>query len=242
MDLGLKGKVVVIIGSSRLSVNLEEILIEKFIEESAIPVILENNEISLRKVKRIQSVENKVSYFETDIDDSISVEIAINIISKKYCGIDFIVNINYLYEKIGIEALVDQSLVTLNLVQENLFSDVDGRLNLLNHSKGSILFIRCGIPIIGKENLSVNNYSLYLSEEFKGKKIDDPIRVNELIISKNFFNEESNFIKEKEKQEAVVDTCLILLATNILNTGKQILCNNDNLLYLNGGFSDLNDG
>ncbi|KJD36008.1 hypothetical protein PW52_05155 [Tamlana sedimentorum] len=240
MDLGLKGKVVVIIGSSRLPVDLEKIIIEKLIEELTIPVILENSDTSLDIVKRIQFAGNRATYYETDLDDSMSIEIAISIISNNYSGIDFIININNLYEKIGIETLMDESVMSLNLVQGNLISDADGRLNVFNHSKGSVLFIRCGVPIISQENLSLNNHLMLIAEDFKEKKFEDSIRVNQLIISQNFFNEENNFIKEKDKQEAIADICLVLVATNMSNSGKQILCNEDNLHYLNDGFSYLN--
>ena len=92
MDLGLRGKVVVITGAAGLKGSIGATILQQLAEEGAIPAVIDRNDRGFAYVEELQKKGIDAIFCKTDVTKPEEVETAVQTISKKYGRIDAVIN------------------------------------------------------------------------------------------------------------------------------------------------------
>ena len=92
MDLGLKGKVVVISGAAGMAGSIGETILQNLVQEGAIPAIIDRNDRGYSYIEKIQKKGTDALFCKTDVTDPDQIKIAVDTISEKYGKIDVVIN------------------------------------------------------------------------------------------------------------------------------------------------------
>ena len=84
MDLGLRGKVVVITGAAGLKGSIGATILQQLAEEGAIPAVIDRNDRGFAYVEELQKKGIDALFCKTDVTKPEEVETAIAAIVKKY--------------------------------------------------------------------------------------------------------------------------------------------------------------
>lgn len=168
----LKNKIIVITGGLGF---LGHQHIEAVIEAGGVPVVLDNNEKNLKKVKKLifSKYQKSFDYFKCDISNEIKVKIVCNKIFTKYRKIDGLINnasVNYNSDKIKLKASEHFNLtnwkkdLSVGLTGTFLCLKYFGEKINNNINGGSIINISSDLGIISPDqrlyNIKQNNLKI----------------------------------------------------------------------------------
>ena len=205
MDLGLKGKVVIITGAAGLKGSIGETILQKLAKEGAIPAVIDRNDRGFTYVEELQKKGIDALFCKTDVTKPEEVESAIQAISKKYGRIDAVINNVGVNDGVGLDASYEDFMWSLKLNMVSYFLVVKHALPLLKESKGNILNIGSKVGLTGQGGTSGYAASkggvLGLTREWAVDLIKYNIRSNAIIIAESWTPAYDAWIKTLENGE-----------------------------------------
>ncbi|MBJ6368395.1 SDR family oxidoreductase [Snuella sedimenti] len=202
MDLGLKGKVVVISGGAGVKGSIGETILQHLVAEGAIPAIIDRNSRGFEYVNEIQKKGIDAIFCQTDVTKAEQIETAVQIIASKYGKIDVVINNVGVNDGVGFEASYEEFMNSLKLNMVSYFLVVKYALKYLKTSRGAILNIGSKVALTGQGGTSGYAASkggvLGLTREWAVDLIKDKIRVNAIIIAESWTPSYDNWIKTLE--------------------------------------------
>ncbi len=205
MDLGLKGKVVVISGAAGMAGSIGESILQNLVQEGAIPAVIDRNDRGFSYIEKIQKKGIDALFCKTDVMDPDQIEIAVDTISKKYGKIDVVINNVGVNDGVGLDASYEEFMNSLKLNMVSYFLVVKHALPLLKKTKGNILNIGSKVALTGQGNTSGYAASkggvLGLTREWAVDLIKYDIRSNALIIAESWTPAYDTWIKTLENGE-----------------------------------------
>ena len=205
MDLGLKGKVVVITGAAGLKGSIGETILQQLAEEGAIPAVIDRNDRGFAYVEELQKKGIDALFCKTDLTNPEQVESAVQTISKKYGRIDVVINNVGVNDGVGLDASYEDFMWSLKLNMVSYFLVVKHALPLLKESKGNILNIGSKVGLTGQGGTSGYAASkggvLGLTREWAVDLIKYNIRSNAIIIAESWTPAYDAWIKTLENGE-----------------------------------------
>ncbi len=205
MDLGLRGKVVVITGAAGLKGSIGATILQQLAEEGAIPAVIDRNDRGFAYVEELQKKGIDALFCKTDVTKPEEVETAIAAIVKKYNKIDVVINNVGVNDGAGLESSYDDFMNSLKLNMVSYFLVVKHALPLLKESKGNILNIGSKVGLTGQGGTSGYAASkggvLGLTREWAVDLIKYNIRSNAIIIAESWTPAYDAWIKTLENGE-----------------------------------------
>ncbi len=249
MDLGLKGKVVVISGAAGIEGSIGETILQKLADEGAIPAVIDRNARGFAYVEALQERGVDAIFCQTDVTQPDQIEHAVDTIAEKYGRIDVVINNVGVNDGAGLDSSYEEFLNSLKLNMISYFLVVKHALPFLKKSQGNILNIGSKVALTGQGGTSGYAASkggvLGLTREWAVDLVKDKIRVNAIIIAESWTPAYDNWIKtldngeEKLKSivkkiplenrmttpEEIANTCLFTVSNKSSHTtGQFIFC------------------
>ncbi|GAA3610484.1 SDR family oxidoreductase [Flavivirga amylovorans] len=249
MDLGLKGKVVVITGAAGIEGSIGETILQKLADEGATPAVIDRNARGFGYVEKLQKRGIDAIFCQADVTNPDQIKSAIQTISEKYGRIDVVINNVGVNDGVGLDASYEDFMNSLKLNMVSYFLTVKHALPLLKKSKGNILNIGSKVGLTGQGGTSGYAASkggvLGLTREWAVDLIKNQIRVNAIIIAESWTPAYDNWIKTLENGEEklksivkkiplqnrmttpgeIADTCLFTISNKSSHTtGQFIFC------------------
>lgn len=205
MDLGLKGKVVVISGAAGIKGSIGETILQHLVAEGAIPAIIDRNNRGFGYVEEIKAKGIDAIFCQTDVTNPEQIKSAVETIAEKYGKIDVVINNVGVNDGVGLDASYEEFMNSLKLNMVSYFLVVKHALPYLKASKGNILNIGSKVGLTGQGGTSGYAASkggvLGLTREWAVDLIKDRIRVNAIIIAESWTPAYDNWIKTLENGE-----------------------------------------
>ncbi|SDX28858.1 L-fucose dehydrogenase [Lutibacter oricola] len=247
MDLGLKGKVVVISGAAGIKGSIGETILQHLAEEGAVPAIIDRNARGFEYVKELQNKGIDATFCQTDVTNPNDIEKAIKTITDKYGKIDAVINNVGVNDGVGLDASYDEFMNSLKLNMVSYFLVVKHCLPFLKASKGNILNIGSKVGLTGQGGTSGYAASkggvLGLTREWAVDLIKYGIRSNAIIIAESWTPAYDAWIKTLENGEEklksivkkiplenrmttpdeIADTCLFTISEKSSHTTGQFI-------------------
>ncbi|HEA22983.1 MAG TPA: SDR family oxidoreductase [Pricia antarctica] len=256
MDLGLKGKVVVISGAAGMKGSIGETMLRALANEGAFPAIIDRNDRGFGYVEELQGQGIDASFFQTDATDPDQIKKAVEGIVEKYGRIDVVINNVGVNDGVGLDASYEEFMDSLKLNLVSYFLLVKYALPELKKSKGNILNIGSKVALTGQGATSgyaaAKGGVLGLTREWAVDLIKYGIRCNAIIIAESWTPAYDSWIKTldngEEKLKSIVkkiplenrmtepqeiaDTCLFTISEKSSHTTGQFI-------YVDGGYVHL---
>lgn len=181
MDLHLKDKVIIVTGGAK---GIGEAIVRLLVEEGAIPVILDKDEQSSKKI--LSEIHNKGYFIKTDLTSSVACQKAVDEIHSQYNRIDGLVNNAGFNDGIGLEKGTPKKFIqSLNNNAGHFYFMAHYALPFLKQNKGSIVNIGSKTSVTGQGNTSgyvaAKGAILSLTREWALELLPYSIRVNAVI-------------------------------------------------------------
>lgn len=181
MDLHLKDKVIIVTGGAK---GIGEAIVRLLVEEGAIPVILDKDEQSSKKI--LSEIHNKGYFIKTDLTSSVACQKAVDEIHSQYNRIDGLVNNAGFNDGIGLEKGTPEKFIeSLNNNAGHFYFMAHYTLPFLKQNKGSIVNIGSKTAVTGQGNTSgyvaAKGAILSLTREWALELLPYSIRVNAVI-------------------------------------------------------------
>ncbi|MEW4922880.1 SDR family oxidoreductase [Algibacter sp. 2305UL17-15] len=212
MDLGLKGKVVVVTGAAGIKGSIGETIVQHLANEGAIPVLVDRNARGFGYAEELQKKGIDAIFVQTDLSDYKQIEAAAKVIKKKYGRVDALINNVGVNDGAGLDASVDDFMYSLKLNMVSFFAMTKYCLPMLKKVKGNILNIGSKVALTGQGGTSGYAASkggvFGLTREWAVDLIKDGIRSNAIVIAESWTPAYDNWIKTlddgEEKLKAIV--------------------------------------
>jgi L-fucose dehydrogenase len=256
MDLGLKGKVVIISGGGGKKGSIGATLFRNLATEGAIPVILDISDRGASYVDKISQEGGDALYCKTDVTNPAEVKRAIHQVSEKFGKIDVVINNVGVNDGVGLDASYDEFMASLKLNMVSYFLVVKHALPWLIKSKGNILNIGSKVALTGQGRTSgyaaAKGGVLGLTREWAVDLVPHGIRSNAIIIAECWTPSYDTWIKTlangEQKLKSIVekiplehrmtstqeiaDTCLFTISERSSHTTGQFI-------FVDGGYVHL---
>ncbi|SDE32978.1 L-fucose dehydrogenase [Pricia antarctica] len=256
MDLHLKNKVVVISGAAGKEGSIGETILQRLVEEGAIPAVIDRNERGGEYVEEITKNGIDAIFCQTDVMRPDEIKKALDTIAQKYGRIDVVLNNVGVNDGVGLDATYDEFMDSLKLNLVSYFLVVKHALPLLKKSKGNILNIGSKVALTGQGNTSgyaaAKGGVLGLTREWAVDLVKYGIRSNAIIIAESWTPSYETWINSlengEEKLKSIVDkipldnrmtttqeianTCLFTISDRSSHTTGQFI-------FVDGGYVHL---
>ncbi|KAA5823788.1 SDR family oxidoreductase [Algibacter amylolyticus] len=212
MDLGLKGKIVVVTGAAGIKGSIGETIVQSLANEGAIPVIVCRNDRGFGYEKELQEKGVDALFVKTDLSDYKQIERAAKVIETKYGKIDALINNVGVNDGAGLDASMDDFMYSLKLNMVSFFAMTKYCLPMLKKTKGNILNIGSKVALTGQGGTSGYAASkggvFGLTREWAVDLISFGIRSNAIVIAESWTPAYDTWIKSldngEEKLKAIV--------------------------------------
>ncbi|KGO93612.1 SDR family oxidoreductase [Flavobacterium subsaxonicum] len=256
MDLGLKGKVVVVSGSAGKEGSIGVTIINRLAAEGAIPVLLDHNERGAAYADILKANGTNALFCKTDVTDAKQVEAAVDKIIQKYGCIDIVINNVGLNDGVGLDASYEEFINSLKLNLGSYFLLVKYVLPHLKNSKGNILNIGSKVALTGQGGTSgyaaAKGGVLALTREWAVDLIQYGIRSNAIIVAESYTPAYDDWLKtlpdgdaalakikknipfevRMTRPEEIADTALFIISNKSSHTTGQFV-------FVDGGYVHL---
>ena len=181
MDLHLKDKVIIVTGGAK---GIGEAIVRLLAEEGAIPVILDKDEDSSKKI--LADIKGRAHFIKTDLTSSVACQKAVDEIQSKFARVDGLVNNAGFNDGIGLEKGSPEKFIqSLNNNAGHFYFMAHYALPYLKQNKGSIVNIGSKTSVTGQGNTSgyvaAKGAILSLTREWAVELLPYSIRVNAVI-------------------------------------------------------------
>jgi len=205
MDLGLKGKVVVVSGAAGIKGSIGETIVQHLVAEGAIPVLVDRNARGFAYAEAIQDKGIDATFIQTDLSDYKQIEAAVKVIEEKYGKVDALINNVGVNDGAGFNASMDDFMYSLKLNMVSFFAMTKYCLPMIIKAKGTILNIGSKVSLTGQGGTSgyaaAKGGVLGLTREWAVDLIKEGIRCNAIIIAESWTPAYENWIKTLENGE-----------------------------------------
>ena len=227
MNLGLKGKIVVVTGAAGLKGSIGETIVHALANEGAIPVIVCRNDRGYKYEKKLQNKDVDTTFIKTDLSNTNQIKKTAKIIGEKYGKIDVLINNVGVNDGVGLKASIDDFMHSLQLNMVSYFAMTKYCLPYIKKTKGNILNIGSKVALTGQGGTSGYAASkggiLGLTREWAVDLIKDSIRVNAIIISESWTPAYNNWIKTfKDGEEKLKSIVNKIPLGNRMTTPKEV--------------------
>lgn len=199
MDLGLKGKIVVITGAAGKEGSIGYTLLQSLAEEGAIPAVIDRNDRGYGYVDKIKQRGIDAIFCKTDVTVPEQIQNAVGTIAAKYGSIDVVINNVGVNDGVGLDASYAEFMDSLKLNMVSYFLVVKHALPWLKKSKGNILNIGSKVALTGQGRTSgyaaAKGGVLGLTREWAVDLIKEGIRSNAIIIAESWTPSYDTWIK-----------------------------------------------
>ncbi|MEM6800449.1 MAG: SDR family oxidoreductase [Bacteroidota bacterium] len=234
MKLELQDKIVLISGAAGIRGSIGQTILMALAEEGAIPAIMDRNKRGFGYEEELQAKGIDAIFVQTDLTDHTQIEEGVNKVIEKYGRIDIVINNVGVNDGAGLDASVEDFLMSLKLNLISYYALVKFALPKLKESKGNILNVGSKVALTGQGGTSGYAASkggvLALTREWAVDLIPLDIRVNALIIAESWTPAYENWINTLDNPE---DSLAKIHATiplkNRMTTPKEIA---DTALFL----------
>ncbi len=247
MDLGLKGKVVIITGAAGKEGSIGHTILQSLAAEEAIPAVIDRNDRGYGYVDKIKANGIDAIFCKTDVMDPEQIKNAVQTIVEKYGRVDAIINNVGVNDGVGLDASYEEFMNSLKLNMVSYFLVVKYALPALLKSKGNILNIGSKVALTGQGRTSGYAASkggvLGLTREWAVDLIKEGIRSNAIIIAESWTPSYDTWIKTLENGEEklksiikkiplenrmtttqeIADTCLFTISERASHTTGQFI-------------------
>lgn len=205
MDLGLKGKIVVVTGSAGIKGSIGETIVQHLANEGATPVIVDRNARGFGYAQELQNKGIDTIFVQTDLSDYNQIEAAAIKIEEKYGRVDALINNVGVNDGAGLDASMDDFMYSLKLNMVSFFAMTKFCLPMIKKVKGNILNVGSKVALTGQGGTSgyaaAKGGVLGLTREWAVDLIKDGIRSNAIIIAESWTPAYDNWIKTLENGE-----------------------------------------
>lgn len=205
MDLHLKNKIVLITGAAGKKGSIGETLLQRLVEEGAIPAVIDRNDRGFGYVEDIQKKGTDALFCQADVTEPEQVKKAVERIAEKYGRIDVVLNNVGANDGVGLDGSYEEFMDSLKLNLVSFFLTVKHALPLLKKSKGNILNIGSKVALTGQGNTSGYAASkggvLGLTREWAVDLAPHGIRSNAIIIAECWTPSYDEWIKTLDNGE-----------------------------------------
>ncbi|MFI1773463.1 SDR family oxidoreductase [Thalassobellus citreus] len=205
MDLGLKGKVVVVTGAAGIKGSIGETIVQHLAAEGAIPVIVCRNDRGFGYEKALQEQGIDALFVKTDLSDYKQIEQAAKVIENKYGRVDALINNVGVNDGAGLDASMDDFMYSVKLNMVSYFAMTKYCLPMIKKVKGNILNIGSKVALTGQGGTSgyaASKGGVYgLTREWAVDLIKYGIRSNAIVIAESWTPAYDNWIKTLENGE-----------------------------------------
>lgn len=256
MDLGLKGKIVVVSGSAGKEGSIGETMIKRLVNEGAIPVLVDRSNRGFGYVTELQRKGIDALFVQTDVTNPQQMENAVKQIVEKYTRIDVVINNVGVNDGVGLDASYEEFMDSLKLNVVSYFLLTKYALPYIKESKGNILNIGSKVALTGQGGTSgyaaAKGGILGLTREWAVDLIQFGIRSNAIIIAESYtpayedwistlpdgeivlkkINKSIPFESRMTKTEEIADTALFIISERSSHTTGQFV-------FVDGGYVHL---
>ncbi|MFV8464349.1 SDR family oxidoreductase [Flavobacterium sp. LB1P62] len=208
MDLGLKGKIIVVSGSAGKEGSIGETIIKRLADEGAIPVLVDRNDRGFGYAEALQKRGLDSLFVQTDVTNPEQMETAVQKIVAKYGRIDAVINNVGVNDGAGLDASYEEFMDSLKLNLVSYFLLTKYALPYLKESKGNILNIGSKVALTGQGGTSgyaaAKGGVLGLTREWAVDLIQYDIRSNAIIIAESFTPAYDDWLKTLPDGEMVL--------------------------------------
>ncbi|MGC6430031.1 MAG: SDR family oxidoreductase [Jejuia sp.] len=212
MDLGLKGKIVVVTGSAGIKGSIGETIVQHLAAEGAIPVIVDRNARGFGYAEELQNKGIDSIFIQTDLSDYKQIEAAAKTIEEKYGRVDALINNVGVNDGAGLDSSMEDFMYSLKLNMVSFFAMTKYCLPMIKKAKGNILNIGSKVALTGQGGTSGYAASkggvFGLTREWAVDLIKEGIRSNAIVIAESWTPAYDNWIKTldngKEKLKSIV--------------------------------------
>ncbi|MFI1743276.1 SDR family oxidoreductase [Thalassobellus sediminis] len=205
MDLGLKGKVVVVTGAAGIKGSIGETIVQHLAAEGAIPVIVCRNDRGFGYEKALQEQGIDALFVKTDLSDYKQIEQATKVIENKYGRVDALINNVGVNDGAGLNASMDDFMYSIKLNMVSYFAMTKYCLPMIKKVKGNILNIGSKVALTGQGETSgyaAAKGGVYgLTREWAVDLIKYGIRSNAIVIAESWTPAYDTWIKTLENGE-----------------------------------------
>ncbi len=205
MDLGLKGKVVVVTGAAGIKGSIGETIVQHLAAEGAIPVIVCRNDRGFGYEKALQEQGIDALFVKTDLSDYKQIEEAAKVIENKYGRVDALINNVGVNDGAGLDASMEDFMYSLKLNLVSFYAMTKYCLPMIKKVKGNILNIGSKVALTGQGGTSgyaAAKGGVYgLTREWAVDLIKYGIRSNAIVIAESWTPAYDNWIKTLENGE-----------------------------------------
>jgi L-fucose dehydrogenase len=256
MDLGLKGKIIVVSGSAGKQGSIGETIIKRLADEGAIPALVDRNDRGFGYAEELQKRGLDSIFVQTDVTNPEQMEAAVQKIVDKYGRIDAVINNVGVNDGAGLDASYEEFMDSLKLNLVSYFLLTKYALPYLKKSKGNILNIGSKVALTGQGGTSgyaaAKGGVLGLTREWAVDLIQYDIRSNAIIIAESFtpayddwlktlpdgeevlkkINKSIPFEARMTSPEEIADTALFIISDRSSHTTGQFV-------FVDGGYVHL---
>jgi L-fucose dehydrogenase len=208
MDLGLKGKIIVVSGSAGKQGSIGETIIKRLADEGAIPVLVDRNDRGFGYAEELQKRGLDSLFVQTDVTNPEQMDAAVQKIIEKYGRIDAVINNVGVNDGAGLDASYEEFMDSLKLNLVSYFLLTKYALPYLKESKGNILNIGSKVALTGQGGTSgyaaAKGGVLGLTREWAVDLIQYDIRSNAIIIAESFTPAYDDWLKTLPDGEMVL--------------------------------------
>lgn len=205
MDLGLKGKVVVVTGAAGIKGSIGETIVMALANEGAIPVIVCRNDRGYGYEKELQDRGIDAKFVKTDLSKVDQIEAAAKVIKEKYGRVDALINNVGVNDGVGLDASIDDFMYSLKLNMVSYFAMTKFCLPMIKKVKGNILNVGSKVALTGQGGTSgyaaAKGGVFGLTREWAVDLIKFGIRSNAIVIAESWTPAYDNWIKTLENGE-----------------------------------------
>lgn len=182
MDLGLKGKVIIVTGgASGIGAAVTEILAE----EGAIPVIATRREPEAAFMARITALSPEASFIQAELSRDEDCATVISTCRARYGRIDGLVNNAGANDSVGLDAGPEAFRASLDRNLVHYYALMHHALADLKASKGAVVNVSSKTAVTGQGNTSAyvaaKAAQLGLTREWAAELAKDGVRVNAVL-------------------------------------------------------------
>ncbi|MEL6926858.1 MAG: SDR family NAD(P)-dependent oxidoreductase, partial [Bacteroidota bacterium] len=210
MDLGLKGKIVVITGAAGRQGSIGATIVQKLADEGAIPVIIDIDARGFEYQQLLRDRGIDALFCQVDLTQPSEIDEAMKTITDKYQRIDVVINSVGVNDGVGFDASYEAFMHSLQLNMVSFFWVVKRALPYLKKSKGNILNIGSKVALTGQGGTSAYAAAkggvLGLTREWAVELIKDGVRSNAIIIAECWTPAYQDWIDTLDDCEAKLQT------------------------------------
>lgn len=255
MDLGLKGKVVIVTGGAK---GIGEGIVKALATEGAIPAIVGRNEAdNLKTVQALEAAGGKAFQTVAELTNPDACKNAVDAVLKEFGRIDGLVNNAGVNDGIGLEhGNYEGFMASLHKNVVHYYLMAHHALPALKESKGAILNITSKLANTGQGNTSgyaaANGSRNALTREWAVELLKYGIRVNAIVVAEcwtplyeNWINTLDNPVEKRAEIEAKIPLENRMTTAEEIANGAVFLLSprsshtTGQLIYIDGGYVHL---